>query len=122
MKITKNQLKQIIKEELARVLTEGSNRSHYEGVDDNERYDVDITVEYDGSGNVTVEWKIDTERARNAYQGDRKIDTVTVAEDKEEDLLLTGLNKIYEESNDENLKQAIQRAVESFKAGEAGDY
>jgi len=119
MKILKAEFRQIVKEELTRILTE--NTAHYSGTDDDDEYDVYIRVQYDDQGGVKVEWSIDTRRPLNRYDGDRKIGNVEIASGEEENLELTGLRNALEqaeEAGEDKLEQAIDRAIEKFDRAE----
>ena len=112
MKITKRQLRQIVKESF---LTEGSSATYYGSGGDDE-VEVRISVRYSDDGSAAIDWDVKKEKWNSEY---REMETVTVHEGEDnDDLKLSNLDALYEKIDDDAMEQAIYRAMDSFKEGE----
>tara|TARA_Y100000310_G_scaffold313217_1_gene361307 strand:- start:359 stop:679 length:321 start_codon:yes stop_codon:yes gene_type:complete len=102
MKITKSQLKEIIKEELKRVLSEG----WHQGI--NDEWGVQIEVDY--NRDPVLEWTIDRGQSEVARGNDASLrpNTLEAAVEKI-------LNKISDSESQEKLRSAYSEAMESLQ-------
>ncbi len=112
MKITKRQLRKIIKESL---LTEGDRATYYGSGGDDE-FEVRISVKYSDDGSAAIDWDVKKEKWDSEYN-EMKTVTVHAGEDNN-DLKLSNLDDLFEKVDDEAMEQAIYRAMEEFKEGE----
>jgi len=112
MKITKRQLRRIIKESL---LAEGDRATYYGSGGDDE-FEVRISVEYSDDGSAAIDWEVTTEK----WDSDRrKMKTVTVHEGEDnDDLKLKNLDALWDKAEDQAMGDAIYNAMSKFKEGE----
>jgi hypothetical protein len=112
MKITKRQLRRIIKESL---LVEGDRATYYGSGGDDE-FEVRISVEYSDDGSAAIDWEVTTEK----WDSDRrKMKTVTVHEGEDnDDLKLKNLDALWDKAEDQAMGDAIYSAMSKFKEGE----
>ena len=112
MKITKNQLRKIIRES---VLTEGDFATYYGSGGDDE-FEVKISVKYSDDGSAKIDWTIKTEKWNN---DERRMETVTVHEGEDnDDLKLSNLDALWDKVEEQEMEEAIYNAVSKFKEGE----
>ena len=112
MKITKRQLRRIIKES---ILAEGDYATYYGSGGDDE-FEVKISVKYSDDGSAKIDWVVKTEKW-NRDLGEREEVTVHEGEDNN-DLRLSNLDALYDEADKGAMKDAIYKAMDSFKEGE----
>ena len=118
MKITKSQLKQTIKEELARVLNEGDSANYY-GKDEDDRFNVDIFIKYSDRGDATIDWEIIQVGTQWPVPSPEK---TLVTGDSNNDLQLTSLgvvvDKLSQKFMDEDNEDAAIALRDAFNSAE----
>ena len=112
MKITKRQLRRIIRESL---LIEGDFATYYGSGGDDE-FETKISVKYSDDGSAKIDWVIKAEKWNNDA-GEMEEVTVHEGEDND-DLKLSNLDALYDKSEDKDMKDAIWNAIDKFKEGE----
>jgi hypothetical protein len=112
MKITKRQLRRIIRESL---LTEGDSATYYGSGGDDE-YEVRISVKYSDDGSAAIDWDVKKEKWNSEY---REMETVTVHEGEDnDDLQLSNLDALWDKAEEQEMEEAIYNAISKFKEGE----
>ena len=112
MKVTKRQLRRIIRESL---LTEGDFATYYGSGGDDE-FEVKISIQYSDDGSAKIDWVIKTEKWNNDY-GEMEEVTVHEGEDND-DIKLSNLDALYDKAENKDMKDAIWNAIDKFKEGE----
>ena len=112
MKITKRQLRKIIRESL---LIEGDFATYYGSGGDDE-FEAKISVKYSDDGSAKIDWVVKVEKWNSDY-GEMEQVTVHEGEDND-DIELSNFDALYNNAENKDMKDAIWNAINKFKEGE----
>lgn len=112
MKITKRQLRRLIKETL---LIEGGNTASYYGSGGDDEFEARISVKYSDSGSADIDWSVKTEKWNN---DEGKMETITVHDGEDDNIDLPNFEALYDKQERGPLQDAMYKAKGKWDEGE----